>query len=111
MRASPFLLAVLLLAAGAAGCLSDKKAAAPGVSGDTPAPKLDYVVPAPDLSLALFEEEALIDGADGVQIHLRIKRPDGASGLPAIVESPTPRASGPPARIRCLTSWPNPLAA
>lgn len=57
------------------------------------APFLDYKVPDPDMSLPLLEEEALFEGADGVEIHVRIKRPEGMTNVPAIVQF-TPYTAG-----------------
>ncbi len=93
MRLPRLLLVALLLSAAAAGCLDGKPAkGTPAVAGDAPAPFLGYLVPEPDMALSLLEEEALIDGADGVQIHLRIVRPEGLT-VPAVVEF-TPYTAG-----------------
>ncbi|MEK6976186.1 MAG: CocE/NonD family hydrolase [Candidatus Thermoplasmatota archaeon] len=94
MRAPHLLLAGLMLAGALSGCFDGKgrdPAAAPDLSGNPPF--LDYAVPEPDLAMTIFEEEALFDGADGVEIHVRIKRPEGATNVPAIVQF-TPYTAG-----------------
>lgn len=84
----------LFLLAGLAGCLDGgKDSAKPTAAADVP-PFLDYEVPAPDLSIDLFEEDAVFDGADGVEIHVRIKRPEGMTNIPSIVQF-TPYTAGP----------------
>ena len=90
----PLLLAGLLSFGVMAGCLDGGRGPTPDPDGlaDGP-PFLGYAVPDPDLSLTLFEEEALLDGADGVQIHVRIKRPEGMTDIPAIVQF-TPYTAG-----------------
>lgn len=94
MRPPHLLLVLLLASAAAAGCLDGKAPKEPALApGDSAAPSLAYVVPEPDLDLELFEEEALFDGADGVRIHVRIKRPEGMTGIPAIVQF-TPYTAG-----------------
>jgi X-Pro dipeptidyl-peptidase len=92
---TPVLLATLLLAGVVAGCLGNK-GGGPADAADPAgaAPFLGYEVSPPDMALELFEEEALLDGADGVQIHVRIKRPAGLDGVPAIVQF-TPYTAGP----------------
>lgn len=78
-----------------AGCLGDGGGEG---NGSPPAqvsdvPFLGYPVREPDLGLAILEEEALLDGADGVQIHVRVKRPDGMDKVPVIVQF-TPYTAG-----------------
>jgi putative CocE/NonD family hydrolase len=87
------LLAVLLTLPLLAGCLDGgaPKTGAPLASD--PAPFLGYQVRDPDPNLQLVEHEALLDGADGVQIHVRIKRPDVAEPVPVIVQF-TPYTAG-----------------
>lgn len=96
MRSSPVFLAALLLVAVLAGCF-DGKSRDPPVDPAGPAPFLAYVVPEPDMAMEILEEEALFDGADGVQIHVRIKRPVGMDDVPVIVQfTPYTAAPGSP---------------
>lgn len=93
MRVPQLLVAALLATGLVAGCLDSDSTKDDDPASQDVAPFLGYQVPAPDLSLELFEEEALFDGADGVQIHVRIKRPEGMTNIPAIVQF-TPYTAG-----------------
>lgn len=87
-------LAATLLLSLVSGCLGgDDPAAEPAGSGLADvAPYLGYKVPEPDMALDLLEHEALID-AGGVDIHVRIKRPDVTAKVPVIVQF-TPYTAG-----------------
>ncbi|HET6397966.1 MAG TPA: CocE/NonD family hydrolase [Candidatus Thermoplasmatota archaeon] len=89
------LLASLLLLAGAmlAGCASDgarSDEVLPPAADATPF--LGYLPAAPDMGLRLLESEALLPG-EGVDIHVRVKRPDVDGPVPVIVQF-TPYTAG-----------------
>jgi putative CocE/NonD family hydrolase len=96
MRAVPLLLATALFA----GCVSTDGPVgteAPGPLPD-PAPFLGYVPVEPDATLDLLQHEVLLPGA-GVDIHLRIVRPETAEPVPVIVQftpyTANPQSPGP----------------
>ena len=94
MRVPNLVVTSVFLLVGLAGCLGGDGPDRTPVDPAGPAPFLGYVVPEPDLDLEILEEEALFDGADGVQIHVRIKRPEGMAKVPVIVQF-TPYTAGP----------------
>jgi putative CocE/NonD family hydrolase len=93
MRIRAFLAAAFLVPV-LAGCLDgDAPAGRPADLAGGAAPFLGYEVAAPDMDVGLLEEEALFDGADGVQIHVRVKRPETSAQVPVIVQF-TPYTAG-----------------
>lgn len=111
MRAPSLVVTSVLFLVGLAGCLGGDGPDRTPVDPAGPAPFLGYVVPEPDLDLQILEEEALFDGADGVQIHVRIKRPEGMDNVPVIVQfTPYTAAPGSPGPSPLVNGLVEPVA-
>ncbi|HLE96825.1 MAG TPA: CocE/NonD family hydrolase [Candidatus Thermoplasmatota archaeon] len=83
-RPSALVLATLSLSAAFAGCLAaETESALQPTSSATP-----YKVPDPDETLKLLEESFLVPmpGEDGVDIHVRVVRPDVDEPVPVVVQ-------------------------